>query len=138
MGTGIMIMVAPLTTALMTSIPVNRAGVGSAINNAIADVGPQLINAVVFVAITASFYASLGAQIPRLDTSSPAIRQQISPLNKPAQETPADEAAAARQASVGAFHAAMLIGAVLLLGGAVVNAVGIINPASIPSTGAPP
>lgn len=139
MGIGIMVMVAPLTTALMTSIPVNRAGVGSAINNAIADVGPQLINAVVFVAITASFYASLGAQIPRLDTSSPAIRQQISPLNRPPQGTPADETAAARQASAGAFHAAMLIGAALLLGGAVVNAAGIINPAtSTPSSGAPP
>jgi EmrB/QacA subfamily drug resistance transporter len=129
-GIGVMIMVAPLTTALMTSIPVHNAGVGSAINNAIADVGPQLINAVVFVAITASFYASLATHVPGLDTSASGIRQQISPLNRPAQGVPANEGAAARQASADAFHVAMMIGAVLLLGGAAVNAAGIRNPAA--------
>jgi EmrB/QacA subfamily drug resistance transporter len=128
-GIGLMVMVAPLTTALMTSVPVHNSGIASAINNAIADVGPQLMNAVVFVAITASFYASLGAQAPGLDTSSPAVRQQIAPLNPPARGTPADQVAAAHQASTRAFRLAMAIGTILLLGGAVVNAVGIQNPA---------
>jgi EmrB/QacA subfamily drug resistance transporter len=132
-GIGIMVLVAPLTTALMTSVPVHNAGVASAINNAISDLGPQLINAVIFVAITASFYAGLGARVPGLDTSAPAVRQQISPLNRPAQGTPEDTATAARQASTGAFHAAMLIGTVLLLGGVVINAVGIRNPAASPA-----
>jgi len=35
-GLGIALLVAPLTTALMASIPVARAGLGSAINNAIS------------------------------------------------------------------------------------------------------
>lgn len=134
-GIGIMAMVAPLTTALMTSVPVHNAGVASAVNNAIADVGPQLINALIFVAITASFYANLGAHVPGLDVSSPAIRQRISPLNPPPQGTPPVEAAAARRASTRAFRLAMLVGAILLLAGAAVNAVGIRNPAAAEPSG---
>ncbi len=88
------------------------------------------MNAVIFVAITASFYASLGAQVSGLDTSSPAVRQRISPLNPPAQGTPPDEAAAARRASTGAFRLAMLAGTILLVAGSAVNAVGIRNPAA--------
>src|SRR5262245_59345772 len=41
-GIGICMLVAPLTTALMTSVPVRNSGLGSAINNAISRVGPQL------------------------------------------------------------------------------------------------
>ena len=39
-GFGLAMMVAPLTTALMTSVPVRNSGVASAINNAISRVGP--------------------------------------------------------------------------------------------------
>jgi len=37
---GLIAMVASLTTALMTSVPERHAGLASAINNAIAEVGP--------------------------------------------------------------------------------------------------
>jgi EmrB/QacA subfamily drug resistance transporter len=124
-GIGIMIMVAPLTTALMTSIPVRHSGVGSAINNAISEVGPQLAGALIFVAITAGFYAHMNARVPGLDTSSAAVRREIAPLNPPPAGTAPAEAAAVRDASTGAFHAAMLIGAALLIGGAAINAIGI-------------
>ncbi len=127
-GIGITTLVAPLTTALMTSVSARHGGVASAINNAIADVGPQLMSAAVFVAITATFYASLGAQIPGLDTSSPAVRRQIAPLNPPAAGTPVAEAAASRRASTQGFHVAMLVATVLLLVGAAVSAAGIRNP----------
>src|SRR5205823_3872317 len=56
-GIGIMVMVAPLTTALMTSVPVRNSGLGSAINNAISRVGPQLAGALIFIFLTATFYA---------------------------------------------------------------------------------
>ncbi|HLW48544.1 MAG TPA: MFS transporter [bacterium] len=124
-GIGIMIMVAPLTTALMTSLPVRRSGVGSAINNAISEVGPQLAGALIFVAITAGFYTHLAALVPGLDTSSAAVRRDIAPLNPPPAGTDVAEAAAIRDASTRAFHLAMLIGAALLVGGAVINAIGI-------------
>src|SRR2546426_194252 len=123
-GIGIMIMVAPLTTALMTSVPVRHSGLGSAINNAISRVGPQLAGALIFVFLTASFYAYLAPHLPGVDVSSESFRSTVSPLN-----TPSDLklTAVVRDASTTAFHLAMLIGSGLLLAGAVVNAVGIRN-----------
>ena len=58
-GFGLTMLVAPLTTALMGSVPVERAGLASAINNAVSRVGPQLAGAAIFIAITAVFYAQL-------------------------------------------------------------------------------
>ncbi len=123
-GLGIMIMVAPLTTALMTSVPVRRSGLGSAINNAISRVGPQLAGALIFIFLTASFYSYLAPRLPGIDVTSAAFRSNVSPLN-----TPADPhlIAVVREASTSSFHLAMLTGVVLLLAGAVVNAIGIRN-----------
>jgi len=124
-GAGLMVMVAPLTTALMTSVPERHAGLASAINNAIAEVGPQLVGAASFIAITAVFYAVLAARLPGLDVSSPALRHAVAPLNPPAPGVPAAEAAVARVASTAGFHLAMLLSAALLCCGAAINAVGI-------------
>ena len=74
LGLGLAIMVAPLTTALMRSVPGRQAGVASAINNAISRVGPQLAGALIFVIVTASFYSVLGGLVPGLDVSSPDVR----------------------------------------------------------------
>lgn len=119
-------MVAPLTTALMASIPVNRSGLGSAINNAISRVGPQLAGALIFVAITASFYTGLQSRVPTLDTSSATVRAEVAPLNRPKIGDPV-VVRAAQEASTDAFHLAMLAAALLCGLGAVVNAVGIRN-----------
>ena len=126
-GIGAMIMVAPLTTALMTSVPVRNSGVGSAINNAISRVGPQLAGALIFVFLTANFYSALALRLPGVDVASSSFRNQVSPLN-----TPIDPQliAAVRDASTSSFHLAMLLGAGLLLLGALVNAIGIRNPHS--------
>jgi hypothetical protein len=126
-GFGLAMMVAPLTTALMTSVPVRNSGVASAVNNAISRVGPQLAGAVIFVAITASFYSGMAARLPGTDTSDPSFRHNYSPMNVP-RAAPLDPAAAAtRDQSTEAFHLAMYVGAALLLAGALVNAVGISN-----------
>ncbi|HVD48353.1 MAG TPA: MFS transporter [Candidatus Limnocylindria bacterium] len=121
-GVGLMILVAPLTTALMTSVPVRNSGVGSAINNAISRVGPQLAGALIFVFITASFYGYLAGKLGGVDVTSAAFRAAVSPLN-----TPADTqlVGVVRDASAAAFHIAMMVGAVLLIVGALVNAIGI-------------
>ena len=123
-GIGIMVMVAPLTTALMTSVPVRNSGLGSAINNAISRVGPQLAGALIFIFLTATFYAYLAPRLPGVDVLSAAFRSNVSPLNLP---TDPSLVALVREASTSSFHIAMLIGAGLLLGGAIVNAVGIRN-----------
>src|SRR6266851_4186427 len=130
-GVGIMMLVAPLTTALMTSVPVHNAGLGSAINNAISRVGPQLAGALIFVFITASFYSSLAAHA--LPVNDEGFRKVVSPLNTPPD---ANLVSVVRDASTGSFHLAMLIGAALLLAGAIVNAVGIENRAARPQENA--
>jgi EmrB/QacA subfamily drug resistance transporter len=131
-GLGLAIMVAPLTTALMTSVPVHNAGVASAVNNAISRVGPQLAGALIFVAITASFYAGLQSRVPSIDVNDPDVRRRISPLNVVVASASAppetgDLIQAEREASTDAFHLAMLIAAGLLAAGAVTNAVGIVD-----------
>jgi hypothetical protein len=127
-GVGMMILVAPLTTALMTSVPVRNSGVGSAINNALSRVGPQLAGALVFIFLTANFYSMLASRLPGVDVSSSTFRSLVSPLN-----TPPDLrlVAVVRDASTSALHLAMLVGAGLLLAGALVNAIGISNPGSL-------
>ena len=124
-GVGVMLLAAPLTSALMASVPPENSGVASAINNAVSEIGPQLAGALIFVAITAGFYADLAAKVPGLDTSAPSVRLEISPLNPPPSGTPAAERAAAREASTVAFHRAMIVCAALLLSGALINAVGL-------------
>jgi hypothetical protein len=134
-GFGLSIMVAPLTTALMTSVPVHNAGVGSAVNNAISRVGSPLIGALIFVAVTATFYSALQTRVPNIDVDDPQTRLRISPLNveRPsASPSPEDvvRISAEREASTEAFHLAMFIAAGLLAAGAITNAVGVLDSAA--------
>ena len=129
-GIGLMIMVAPLTTALMRSVPVRHSGVASAFNNAVSRVGPQLAGALIFIAISATFYASVADQVPEMPSAT--VREQVTPLNPVGDDADARLRIAARDASTGSFHVAMLVAALMCLGGAAVNAVGIRNPAKAP------
>jgi EmrB/QacA subfamily drug resistance transporter len=123
-GIGISLLVAPLTTALMASVPVARAGLGSAINNAVSRVGAPLVSAVLFIAITATFTPSLTAKVPAYDRSVPPF-STIQPLAPVPAGTPSDLAAAAQAASTEAFQLAMRVAGGLLLFGALVNLVGL-------------
>jgi EmrB/QacA subfamily drug resistance transporter len=124
-GLGIALVVAPLTTSLMASVPDERAGVASAVNNALARVGPQLAMAVLFVAISASFSSGLADRLEGLDASTTEARSRLAPLVAPAADVDPVVADAARDASLGAFRLAMLAAALLATVGAVVNAIGI-------------
>ena len=126
-GVGVSIMVAPLTTALMRSVPGRQAGLASAINNAISRVGPQLAGALIFIVVTASFYTMLATLVPGMDTSSAQVREDIPPLNAPAPSVPADQVAAARLASTDSFHLAMISASTLLFAGALTNGLFISN-----------
>jgi EmrB/QacA subfamily drug resistance transporter len=124
-GLGISLVVAPLTTTLMGSVPVRNSGIASAINNAISRVGTPLLSAIIFIVISATFYANLAAQVPGLDASSAQIRHDVPPLNPPAATVSEAIAQASRVASTDAFHLAVLAGAILLLIGAAVNWFGL-------------
>ena len=80
--------------------------------------------ALIFVFLTANFYAMLAGRVTGIDVTSESFRNQVSPLN-----TPLDPhlVAAVRDASTSSFHLAMILGAGLLLAGAIVNWVGIQN-----------
>lgn len=123
-GLGAMVMVAPLTTALMSSIPVNYAGVGSAVNNAISRIGPQLAGGLIFIALTGVFYGSLAEE---LGEDRGALRERFAPLNPAPPDADQEETGAAARASTEGFSLAMLLGAGLLAAGAVVNGIGIRN-----------
>ncbi len=127
-GLGISIMVAPLTTALMTSVPARNSGLASAINNALSRIGPLLAWAVIFIGVTATFYGGLSSRVSGIDTSSAAVRQQFPPLNPPERGASQAQMRAAREASTDSFHLAMLIAAGLAFAGAAVNGLGIRNP----------
>jgi EmrB/QacA subfamily drug resistance transporter len=123
-GAGIMIMVAPLTTALMRSVPPSHSGLASAVNNAISRVGPQLFGAILFIAITSAFYSALAQAVPNTRPESATLRQQVSPFNPPDDRSLQAEA---DDASADAFRLAMLVSAGLCVAGGIVNAVGIRN-----------
>ena len=118
-------MVAPLTATLMSSIPVQNAATGSAINNAISRVGQPLLSAVIFVAISGTFYTALSASVPGSVPSDPALHEVAQPLNPPAAGAPDAVAAAAKAASANAFRLAVIVCGALLVGGAVTNGVGL-------------
>ena len=124
-GLGISILVAPLTTALMGSVPTRNSGLASAINNAISRIGPLLAGAVIFIGVSASFYGALHDRVPSLDTGSAQVRAAIPPLNPPNPGLPPEQAVAARESSADAYHLAMLIAALLCAAGAVTNGLGI-------------
>jgi EmrB/QacA subfamily drug resistance transporter len=124
-GVGIALVVAPLTSTLMSSIPTRNAGLGSAINNALSRVGQPLVGALLFIMVSATFYASLGSQVPGLDTDDATVRSTFPPLNQPTEDVPPEQAEAAKYASVEAFHVASIAAVALLVGGAVTNFVGL-------------
>jgi EmrB/QacA subfamily drug resistance transporter len=135
-GLGISCVVAPLTSTLMSSISGRFSGLGSAINNSIARVGQPLLGALIFIPISATYYATLGS-LSGLNTADPAIRKAFQPLNPPAGATPA-QIAASNQASIEAFHLAMLVCAGLLFIGAFVSWYGLRESAAKSTSAAEP
>jgi EmrB/QacA subfamily drug resistance transporter len=125
LGIGLVVVVAPLTTALMNSVPVRNAGVASAVNNAISRVGPQLATALLFIAVTAGFYSSVVEQVPDVDPVE--VRASVDPLNAPPDDVSPELAVAVREASTEGFRLAMLGAALLMFAGAAVNGAGIRN-----------
>ena len=124
-GLGISLVVAPLTSTLMGSIPGRFSGLGSAINNSIARVGQPLLGALIFIAISATYYASLGSAAgPRHDATRRSARRS-SRSTRPPPAPPPTRSPPSNQASIDAFHLAMLVCAGLLAIGALVSWYGL-------------
>ncbi len=128
-GIGIALVVAPLTSTLMSSVPDGRAGLASAINNALSRVGQPLASAAIFILITDRFYASLADRVPGLDPGAAALRSAVEPLNAPGAMVDVAITEAARFASAESFQVTVLVVAGLLVAGAFVSWIGL-RPAS--------
>jgi EmrB/QacA subfamily drug resistance transporter len=127
-GFGISMVVAPLTSTLMGSISSRFSGLGSAINNAISRVGQPLLGALIFIAVSATFYAVLATQLTGIDTSSADVRHAFPPMNVPVGSPTPEQLTAAKEASVAAFRQASLVGVALLAIGTGVIFVGLREP----------
>jgi EmrB/QacA subfamily drug resistance transporter len=124
-GFGISMVVAPLTNTLMGSVPGRFSGLGSAINNSISRVGQPLLGAIIFIAISATYYASLAAFAPDLNPNLSDVRAAFQPLNPAPESATPDQLVAATQASIDAFHLSAIVVAGLLVVGALVSWVGL-------------
>lgn len=115
LGLGMAVSVAPLTTTVMTAVSEQRAGIASAINNAISRVGGLLAIAILGIALAAVFNAALDRRLGGLSLSPEArarIEQQRPRLA--AAEVPEPEAhRAIAESFVAGFRVVCLISAAL-------------------------
>jgi EmrB/QacA subfamily drug resistance transporter len=136
-GVGLTLTVAPLTAAVLACVDDQYAGIASGVNNAVARVAGLLAIAAVGAIVSARFTSTLDANLASTTLSpraAAAVREaKTRPLARPNLTGVVDGqrrtvAAAARDASVEAFHLGIGGSALLLLAGGAISAAGIRNP----------
>ena len=87
LGTGMTMAVAPLTTAVMSSVPQEKTGVASAVNNALSRLGQLIAVSVLVFVLANGFSTRLGHELAR--SSLPvAARQAMTAAEARLHETP--------------------------------------------------
>ncbi|WP_061175439.1 MFS transporter [Caballeronia pedi] len=109
LGIGLTITVAPLTTTVMASVPGERAGVASGINNAVARVASLLAIAVLGIVFVWSHDAALSARLDQLHLPHPGALSLEVQAPPAASSTPLARAQA--DAIADALHAVALLSA---------------------------
>lgn len=125
LGLGMAITMTPLTTLIMSSVPLGRAGVGSAMNDTTRELGGALGVAVLGSVVTSRYTAGLGDALAGLpeaarqlaDTGLAGSLAVADGIGGPQGEALAD---AAKQAFVDGLGAAAIIGAVVVAVAAIV------------------
>jgi EmrB/QacA subfamily drug resistance transporter len=136
LGLGLGITVAPLTTAVLSSVPTEHVGVASAINNAVSRSAGLLAVASLSVVMLGVFGAMLDRSISTMNAppgvSAHVAQEMAGQRAKLAEAQPPQDVSARIQAEVAsdvvtsyvsAFRVAMLIGMVLALLSAIVSVI---------------
>jgi len=144
LGLGMAIAMAPATESIMGSLPPERAGVGSAVNDTTREVGGALGVAVLGSLTNAAYRAHMGssaaaAALP--PAARAAVRAGVGNAVAVAQQLPGRAgvalAADARVAFVHAMSSTVRVGAVVALAGAVVAALWLPAHGATPATARP-
>lgn len=134
LGLGMSITVAPLTTAVMGSVPTTHAGVASGINNAVSRAAGLIAVAALALVLTNAFTSSLDTRTGSLAISAGARAEIDSQSSKLALIDPPPSLDAATRAQVTSavhdsfndgYRDVMLVAAALALVSAGVSAVGL-------------
>ena len=125
LGLGMAVSVAPLTTTVMNSVPQNRVGTASGINNTIARTGGLLAIAVLGIVMVHTFNRELDQRVTRFDLSREVTQMMDASRTKLAGFTLSEKIEPTLRASlrsnpiddsfVVGFRQIMVIGAALTL-----------------------
>ena len=125
LASGMAMSMVPATTAIMSSLPLGKAGVGSAVNDTTRELGGAL-GVAVLGSLVASHYASAIGRMPGFDGPSEAVARRslgaAFQVAAGAGERGPDLAAAARSAFVDAMGLAYSVAAAVVLVAAVMIA----------------
>jgi EmrB/QacA subfamily drug resistance transporter len=136
MGLGLGLVMSPMTTAVMSTVPAARAGMASATLNTTRQVGGVFGIAVIGAVVTSSFTAQLTAALNALHLN-PTVTQMVLQMAKQSSGPSSGDLAAAKAAGVpvdqilkafrttftGGIHHGLWYAAAVVLAGAVVSAI---------------
>jgi EmrB/QacA subfamily drug resistance transporter len=120
MSLGMALVIAPLTTAVMSALPTHESGVASGVNNAVSRAAGLLAIAVLGLVVVNVFDSSLNTRLdglhlqPGVRSAVVAQRSKLAGAPAPANATAAERSQIRRaldQSFVDGFRVAMLIGA---------------------------
>ena len=130
LGLGMAVSVAPLTTTIMNSVPENRVGIASGINNAVSRAAGLLAIAVLGIVMLHVFNHSLDRRLTEIDLPAP-VKHSVDAqrINLAAAAIPEEVAASTRvvlrqtidESFVDGFRRVMLVGAGLALASGMIS-----------------
>ncbi|MBA2274391.1 MAG: MFS transporter [Actinobacteria bacterium] len=120
LATGMSLSMPPSTTAIMASLPLGKAGVGSAVNDTTRELGGALGVAVLGSILASQFTAGLSAAVgslpaPVASAATSSLGAALEVAGRVGGTPGAELAAAARVAFVDAMGIALLVGAAIAL-----------------------
>ena len=136
LGVGMALTTAPATGAIMTSVPLDKAGVGSAVNDGSTELGGALGIAVGGSVVTTIYrsridFGGIGLSGRETDEASESIGGAFGVASDLDDDTAMQVVTAARDAFADAFAGAMLLGAVVAALGAVAAVWAMHRPAAV-------